>query len=195
MGLLDIFHNHHRRRHIWKFVTLAYIPPTIAGIVLAYRGRYLAGAAMAAFFAMMQLNANHIQMTYYFCFVIAIMVIAYLVQALRQKNVKRWGIATASLAVAAGLAVCANLPSIYHTSKYAKETQREQSEVDNNNPEQADAIKRAYITQYSYAAARLSPCLYPMSRVAHPCDPKADNWHRCHSPMSAAPNAFPTILT
>lgn len=136
--------------HIWKFVTLAYIPPTIAGIVLAYRGRYLAGAAMAAFFAMMQLNANHIQMTYYFCFVIAILVIAYLVQALRQKNVKRWGIATASLAVAAGLAVCANLPSIYHTSKYAKETQREQSEVDNNNPEQADAIKRAYITQYSY---------------------------------------------
>ena len=26
--------------HIWKFVTLAYIPPTIAGVVLAYRGKY-----------------------------------------------------------------------------------------------------------------------------------------------------------
>ena len=29
--------------HIWKFITLAYIPPTIAGIVLAYRGKYLSG--------------------------------------------------------------------------------------------------------------------------------------------------------
>ena len=27
--------------HIWKFVTLAYIPPTIGGIVMAYRGRWL----------------------------------------------------------------------------------------------------------------------------------------------------------
>ncbi|MDE5733568.1 MAG: hypothetical protein K2H83_00315, partial [Duncaniella sp.] len=31
--------------HIWKFVTLAYIPPSIAGVMLCYRGRYLAGAA------------------------------------------------------------------------------------------------------------------------------------------------------
>ena len=27
--------------HIWKFITLAYVPPTIAGIVLAYRGKLL----------------------------------------------------------------------------------------------------------------------------------------------------------
>ena len=31
--------------HIWKFVTLAYIPPTIAGIIMAYRGRWFLGAA------------------------------------------------------------------------------------------------------------------------------------------------------
>ena len=29
--------------HIWKLVTLAYIPPTIAGLVLTYRGKYLTG--------------------------------------------------------------------------------------------------------------------------------------------------------
>ena len=52
--------------HIWKFVTLAYIPPTIAGIIMCYRGRYLAGGALAAFFAMMQIASNHVQMSYYF---------------------------------------------------------------------------------------------------------------------------------
>ena len=44
--------------HIWKFVTLAYIPPTIAGVILCYRGRYLAGGALAAIFAMMQISSN-----------------------------------------------------------------------------------------------------------------------------------------
>lgn len=150
--------------HIWKFVTLAYIPPTIGGILLAYRGRYLAGAAMASFFAMMQLNANHIQMTYYFCFVIGILVVAYLVKALRTKemiDMKRWCKATGALAVAAALAICANLPSIYHTSKYAKETQREQSEVDNNDPATADRLKRDYITQYSYGRSETFSLFIP----------------------------------
>ncbi len=49
--------------HIWKFETLAYIPPTIAGLVIAYRGGYIRGAALVAVFAMLQLSANHPQMS------------------------------------------------------------------------------------------------------------------------------------
>ena len=44
--------------HIWKFITLAYIPPTIAGIVLAYRGKYLLGGALAALFGALQIMSN-----------------------------------------------------------------------------------------------------------------------------------------
>ena len=33
--------------HIWKFVTLAYIPPTLGGIWLCYRGKLLGGSALA----------------------------------------------------------------------------------------------------------------------------------------------------
>ncbi|HAC21024.1 MAG TPA: hypothetical protein DCF91_02845, partial [Porphyromonadaceae bacterium] len=72
--------------HIWKFITLAYIPPTIAGIVWAYRGRYLLGGAVAALFATYQIMSNHIQMTYYFLFVVAALVIAYFIQDLREKR-------------------------------------------------------------------------------------------------------------
>ncbi len=61
--------------HIWKFVTLSYIPPTIAGVILLYQGRYVAGAAMTALFAMLQLNANHPQMSYYFGIVMVILAI------------------------------------------------------------------------------------------------------------------------
>ena len=60
--------------HIWKFITLAYIPPTLAGIVLAYRGRLLAGGLVAALFVALQIASNHVQMSYYFLFVILFIV-------------------------------------------------------------------------------------------------------------------------
>lgn len=115
--------------HIWKFLALSYVPPTIAGLVLAYRGRYLCGAAMTGVFAMLQLNANHPQMTYYFAFVMAGFVVAWLVEAVRRHEMRRWWTATAAVAVAGVLAVGANLPSLYNTYEYAKETKRSQSEL------------------------------------------------------------------
>ena len=49
--------------HIWKFATLAYVPPTIAGVILCYRGHYLSGAALTALFSMLQISSNHVKMT------------------------------------------------------------------------------------------------------------------------------------
>lgn len=72
--------------HIWKFITLAYIPPTIAGIVLAYRKKYLLGGIVTALFMAMQILSNHVQMTYYFLFVILFMVGAFFEDAWRKKR-------------------------------------------------------------------------------------------------------------
>lgn len=115
--------------HIWKFMALTYIPPTIGGLMLCYRGRYLAGAAMTGIFAMLQLAANHPQMSYYFFFVMAAMSLAYLWQAWRAGRMRRWLTATAVLAGAGLLAVGANAPSLYNTYEYSKETKRSQSEL------------------------------------------------------------------
>ncbi len=151
--------------HIWKFVTLAYIPPTIAGIILCYRGRYLAGGAMAAVFAMMQIASNHVQMTYYFLFVILAIVIAKLVAAIRAKEMRRWGIATGVLAIAAGLAVTANSPSLYLTYEYSKETMRgrhsELSQPATDNSNSTAGLDKDYITQYSYQPSETFSLLIP----------------------------------
>ncbi len=151
--------------HIWKFTTLSYIPPTIAGIVLAYRGRYIAGAALAALFAMLQIAANHVQMTYYFLFVIIGFVIAALIHAICNHRMRQWWIATAALAAAAILAVAANLPSLYNTYEYSKLTMRGgHSEL--SRPEAAaenasSGLDRDYITQYSYAPSETFSLLIP----------------------------------
>lgn len=156
--------------HIWKFVTLAYIPPTIAGLMLIYRGRYTGGAAMLSLFAMMQLNANHPQMSYYFFFVMFALVVAWLVTAIKEKKVKQWGIATAVTVGAGMLAVGANLPSIYNTYEYAKETKRAQSELtplDNAESAQGTAAKQTggmpydQIVGWSYGKAESFSLLIP----------------------------------
>ena len=98
--------------HIWKFVTLAYIPPTIGGIALCYRGKYLPGAALAALFGALQLQSNHPQMSYYFLFVIFAMVVAWLCSAIREHRIRQWGMATACVIAAGILAVGANSASL-----------------------------------------------------------------------------------
>lgn len=151
--------------HLWKFITLAYVPPTIAGIVLCYRGRYLLGGAVAALFAMMQIASNHVQMTYYFMFVIVGVVVAYLVSAIRSGRMRGWLVGTATLAVAAVLAVGANLPNLYYTYEYSKESMRGgHSELARANAggEKASAgLDRDYITQYSYAPSETFTLLIP----------------------------------
>lgn len=157
--------------HIWKLLVLCYIPPTIAGIVMCYRGKYLAGAAIAALFAALQLYSNHVQMTYYSAFVVVALVIAYLCQAIKQKQMKRWGIATGSLAVAAALALLSNAPNLFMTYKYSKETIRGgHSEL---TPLKTDAdqapqqttknggLDKDYITQWSYGLGETFTLLVP----------------------------------
>ena len=139
--------------HIWKFVTLAYIPPTIAGIIMAYRGRWFLGAALAALFAMMQIKNNHVQMTYYFLFVVAAIIIAFLIDAFRKGETRRWLKATGALLVAGALAVTANMPNLYNTYLYAAESMRGgHSELTsaNDDANATSGLNRDYITQYSY---------------------------------------------
>lgn len=150
--------------HIWKFWTLAYIPPTIAGLVLAYRGRLLAGAALTALFGMLQIASNHVQMTYYFLFVVFGLMIAYLISAIREKKIGRWVVATCVLAGAGLLAVCANLPSLYNTYEYSKETIRGgHSELTSGRPADApaDGLNRDYLTAYSYGGSETFSLLIP----------------------------------
>ncbi|WP_305302236.1 YfhO family protein [Paramuribaculum intestinale] len=151
--------------HIWKFVTLAYVPPTIAGVLLCYRGRYLAGGAMTAFFAMMQIASNHVQMTYYFMFVIAGISIAILIWSAGRGQLRRWHAATGVLAVAGIIAAGANLPSLYNTYEYSKETMRgghsELTQPDNCANSSSGGLDRDYITQYSYGTAETFTLLIP----------------------------------
>ena len=149
--------------HIWKFVTLAYIPPTIAGIVLAYRGKYLWGGIVTALFLALQIQSNHIQMSYYFCYVMLFMAIAFGVDAWKKKEMPRFVKATCTLVVAAAIGACVNLSNLYHTWQYSKESMRGKSElVKADDGNQTDSgLERDYITAWSYGIGETWSLLVP----------------------------------
>ena len=150
--------------HIWKFITLAYIPPTIAGIVLAYRKKYLLGGILTALFIALQILSNHIQMSYYFMFVILFIVGAYFEDAYKKKELPHFLKASAVLFLAAVIGVCANLSNLYHTYEYSKETMRGKSELKQEGDAAAQTssgLNRDYITQWSYGIGETLTLLVP----------------------------------
>lgn len=149
--------------HIWKFVTLAYIPPTIGGLALLYRGKYLSGAALTALFGALQLQSNHPQMTYYFCFLILFMVIARGVVLWREKRFRQWIIASLCAIGAGGIALAANSASLYNSYEYAKETVRGKSTLIVAAGEESGnaGMDREAITAWSYGQDETLSLLIP----------------------------------
>ncbi len=152
--------------HIWKVWALAYLPPMIAGVVLAYRGKYLKGLLLTAVFTAFEVYANHVQMTYYYLFIILFMVIAFLVEAIQKKKLAQFGKATAVCAAGALIGIALNLSNLYHTWQYGQETMRGKSELVKKNSanQTSSGLDRDYITQWSYGIDETWTLLVPNAK-------------------------------
>ena len=152
--------------HIWKVMALAYLPPLIAGLVWAYRGKLLRGFCVTALFSAFEIDANHVQMTYYYLFVIAAMVIAYGADAVRRGQWKGFLRATGVCAAGALIGVLLNLSNLYHTWQYAQESMRGKSELVKKNVtnQTSSGLDRDYITQWSYGIDETWTLLVPNAK-------------------------------
>ena len=149
--------------HLWKVMALAYLPPMIAGVVLAYRGKYLWGFIITAVFTAFEVKANHVQMTYYYLFIVLFMVVAYLVQAIREKRLQHFLKASGVLVAAALIGIAINISNLYHTWEYQKESMRGKSELTKANSanQTSSGLDRDYITQWSYGVDETLTLLVP----------------------------------
>lgn len=132
-------------------------------MVLAYRGKYLSGGLLTAVFVALQIVSNHVQMSYYFLFVMLFMAVAFGVDAWQKKEMPRFLKATGVLLMAGILGVCINLSNLYHTYEYSKETMRGKSELvkpDSHNQTKS-GLERDYITQWSYGIGETFSLLVP----------------------------------
>ena len=134
--------------------------------MLAYRGKYLWGLFVTALFTAFEIFANHVQMTYYYLFIIFFMVVAYLVDAIRKKQMAHFLKATGVCALGALIGVSINLSNLYHTWEYSKESMRGKSElVKQRSANQTDSgLERDYITQWSYGVDETWTLLVPNTK-------------------------------
>lgn len=150
--------------HIWKVLTLAFIPPTIAGMVLCYRGKYLWGGVMTMFFIAWQILSNHLQMTYYFIFAMVLLSLGFLIDAIINKNFARFAKGVGVFAAAAVVGVAVNASNLYHTYQYSKQTMRGSSELaqtSTHGKKAGSGLSKEYITQWSYGTGETFSLLVP----------------------------------
>ena len=152
--------------HIWKVIALAYLPPMIAGVVLAFRGKYTWGLIVTALFSALEVLANHVQMTYYYLFIVLAMVIAFVIEGARKKEwphvLKALGVCVAGAAIG----ICINMSNLYHTWEYGKESMRGKSELVKANAanQTSSGLDRDYITQWSYGIDETWTLLVPNAK-------------------------------
>ncbi|MBQ5669960.1 MAG: hypothetical protein IIV29_04645 [Tidjanibacter sp.] len=137
--------------HITKMFAFAYAPLLVGGVAYTLRGRrIILGGLLTALFATLQIAANHPQITYYFAFVIVALWVNELIRAIREKWLGRFAKATVVLAVAAVLAVGANLSSLYYTAQHQPDTTRGGSELATSGGGESGGLDIAYATAWSY---------------------------------------------
>ena len=140
--------------HNSKAHAIAYMPMVLAGIIMVFQKRFVLGGLLTMFAVAFELNANHLQMTYYLLFLILPIVVFYIFEFIRNKEQKLLLKSFGILTIAGLLAIGTNATALMATSEYAKESTRSKSELTLDEKgkklDSQNAMSNDYITQYSY---------------------------------------------
>lgn len=151
--------------HVTKAYAIAYMPLVVAGVLMAYRGKLVLGAALTAVALSLQVGSNHYQITYYLIFIVLGLVLCCFFSMLKQKQLKQFVIASGALALAATLAVTANSVGLHVNYEMGQESIRGASEL---TPPEGDAaqpkssgLDKDYAFTWSYGKAEAFSLLIP----------------------------------
>jgi hypothetical protein len=149
--------------HTSKAAALCFVAPTIAGIILAYRGKLLLGAVLTALALSLNLASNHFQITYYLAITIVIIGAAFMVEAIMKKKLVEFGKSTGVLVLAALLAVGPSLSLMWTSQEYAKDTIRGPRELTPPKGEdlKGDGLDIDYALRWSYGIDETFSLLIP----------------------------------
>ncbi len=147
--------------HNSKAHAIGYMAPVLAGIILTYRGRYLAGGVLAAIALSLELLTNHMQITYYLMLISGILVITEFVGSIREKKLPGFAKATGILLIGAIFAVATNITNLWATYEYGKETIRGKTELTTEKSNRTSGLDKDYATGWSYGVMETFTVLIP----------------------------------
>jgi len=147
--------------HNSKAHAIGYMAPALAGIILAYRGKYLAGGILTALFLSLELYANHIQITYYLGLIIIAYGISEFIFHLRERKLKSFFISSVIIAAAGMIAVGTSATNLWATYQYGKETIRGKTELTTEKENRTSGLDKEYATGWSYGVGETMTLLIP----------------------------------
>lgn len=141
--------------HNSKAITVAFMAPVLGAFIMAYRTNWKWGALLSALFMSFELASNHLQVTYYFAFILGGLGVYELIVHVKNKQLKQFGITSGAVLGAYVLAIFINYGNISLTNNYSKHTIRGGNDVTIlPNGEKATAntegLDKEYITNWSY---------------------------------------------
>lgn len=147
--------------HTSKANAIAFMAPLLASILWTYQGKYLLGGALTAFFTALEVTANHYQITYYLLLIVLLLGIFFLVEAIQQKKVADFAMASAILIGAGAVGVGPSIAQIWTTMEYTEATMRGKSELTEPDKKNKEGLDIGYAFRWSYGPSETLNLLIP----------------------------------
>ncbi|MCD6018984.1 MAG: hypothetical protein K0S53_2105 [Bacteroidetes bacterium] len=153
--------------HNSKANAIGYLAPLLGGIILLMRGKHWLGFAVTTLFMALELNANHVQISYYGFMLFALVFLSYLIIAVKQKTLKPYFIGVALFIAASLIGVLPNAGNLLTTYEYGNYTTRGKTELtmnaalQTNKANTTSGLDRDYATQWSYGVGETFTFLIP----------------------------------
>lgn len=115
--------------HNSKANALGYLPALLGGVILLFRGKPWLGLSLTALFTAMELNANHVQISYYGYILIGFVIAGYFILHLKEKKLADFFKGLAFFLIATLIGVLPNYAGLSTTNEYGKYSTRGKSEL------------------------------------------------------------------
>jgi hypothetical protein len=153
--------------HNSKANAIGYLAPLLGGIILLMRGKHWLGFAVTTLFMAMELNANHVQISYYGFMLFGLVFLSYFIIAFKQKTIKAFFIGVGLFVAASLIGVLPNAGNLLATYEYGNYTNRGKTELTMNADMQTNkgnitsGLDKDYATQWSYGIGETFTFLIP----------------------------------
>ena len=153
--------------HLTKVNAVSYMAPTLGGLLLATRGKWLFGSIVFALFLSLNVSSNHLQMTYYLMILIGVVAVAEGIRLLFEKQVMTLIRVAPALVLAGFLAFLPTMSNLLTTYEYANYTTRGKSDLTitpEGKPREKAGISgltKEYILQYNFGKGEFLSLFIP----------------------------------
>lgn len=155
--------------HITKSWAMAMMAPILGSMILIFRKKYLVAIPIFIVALGLQINFNHIQITYYTLLAALIMGIVYFIYSIKDKTLKSFAIGVGIMIIGAIISLMPNSASMVLNQEYVSHTMRGGSEITvkpqgDNQTKNEKGLSIDYAYQWSYGIGESLSVLIPDAR-------------------------------